>query len=213
MPLALPRLVAITDLSLLPEAALEARLVELCEQARRGSVAVLLRDHATSARERLRWGERLRSVTRDAEQELWVADRLDLALLLEADGLHLGEASVRARDARRLLSRTCRITRAWHQGGLGAAAEQELEGTDALLVSPIFEARKSRPALGLAALEQLSRELSARAAPPQLYGLGAVTAERVQPCLNAGAWGVAAIGAALSGESGPLLASLGIERR
>lgn len=212
MPPALPRLLAITDLSLLPEAAIEARLIELCGQARPGSVAVLLRDHATGARERLRFGERLRCVTRDAEQELWVADRLDLALLLEADGLHLGEASVRPRDARRLLGRDRRISRAWHQVGLGPATEQELEGADALLMSPIFEARKGRPALGLAALEHLSQALSARAAPPQLYGLGAVTAERAQACLSAGAWGIAAIGAVLSAEPLRLLASLGIAR-
>lgn len=210
MALALPRLVAITDLSLLPGPALEARLVELCRQAKPGSVAVLLRDHAASARERLHLGERLRSVTRDAEQELWVADRLDVALLLEADGLHLGEASIRPGDARRLLGQDRRISRAWHHGAL--TPDAELEGADVLLVSPIFEPRKGRPALGLSALDQLSRQLAARSAGPQLYGLGGVTAGSAQACLGAGAWGVAAIGAALSAELAPLLASLGIAR-
>src|SRR5947207_2584141 len=99
----LPRLVAITDLSVLPPDAMLARLSRLAQSARSGTLALLLRDHAASGKQRLRFGEELRAIAREQGQELWVADRLDLALLLEADAVHLGEASVSAAVARKVL--------------------------------------------------------------------------------------------------------------
>src|SRR5688572_17357516 len=140
----LPKLLAITDLTRFSASELIERARVLSAQAAPGSVAVLLRDHSASVRERLALGRALRELTRAAGQKLWVADRLDLALTLQADGAHLGEASVSAPQARKLLGSSFRISRAWHGGSVSA---DELAGTDALLVSPIFEARKGRPAL------------------------------------------------------------------
>ena len=86
------------------------------------------------------------------------------------------------------------------------APEPEL---DALLLSPIFDARKGRPPLGVAALS------TARAAypVPAWYALGGVDAENAAACLTAGAAGVAVIGAALSPDPEPLLSALGILKR
>lgn len=207
-----PLLVAITDLDLLEESALEARLSELCRGARAGSVAVLLREHAASARQRLRLGERLRLITRATGQELWVADRLDLALLLEADGLHLGELSVGAPLARSWLGPALRLSRAWHADSIGATAAPELAGVDALLVSPLLQARHGRAALGLQALSRLAGSAaSALPRPPALYGLGGVGAGDIAACRAAGAAGIAAIGAALTGDLAALLAALAKE--
>ena len=100
--LAAPRLVAITDLSLLDRVTLLARLRRLAESARPLTLALLLRDHSASGCERLSLGRELARIARNCGQLLWVADRVDLALLLEADGLHLGDASVDAGSARKL---------------------------------------------------------------------------------------------------------------
>jgi thiamine-phosphate pyrophosphorylase len=208
-----PRLVAITDLTRLPAAELLTRTAELSRSARPGSVAVLLRDHQASARERLALGRELSQIVRARGQELWVADRLDLALLLEAEGLHLGEGSVTARDARHLLGAECRISRAWHDAGpLTAAAQRELEGVDYLLLSPIFEARKGRPALGVAALTALSSSLQAQGHRARVLALGGVSAAGAAQCLSAGVWGVAAIGAAWSNDVTELIRALAIAR-
>src|SRR5688572_10164090 len=153
-----PRLVAITDLSVLESDQLVRRLEALATAARPGRLAILLRDHQDGIRERLGLGRELRQIARGADQQLWVADRLDLALLLEADGAHLGEVSVSAGDARRLLGPDAHISRAWHRADLDGWGV-ELDGVDALLLSPIFAARKGRPALGAAALASIGSAL------------------------------------------------------
>jgi thiamine-phosphate pyrophosphorylase len=203
------RLIAITDLQLLPAGALEARLGLLCRKAKAGSIAVLLRDHGVGARERLHLGRKLRELTAETGQELWVADRLDLALLLEADGVHLGEASVSAEAARRLIGAGRRVSRAWHRDSLGAVPE--LAEVDALLVSPILAARHGRQPLGLETLARLV--VAGRALPraPALYALGGVGPADAAACRAAGATGVAAIGAALTGDVPALLAALEVQ--
>jgi thiamine-phosphate pyrophosphorylase len=208
LPTALPKLLAITDLTRYSAPELIERARALSVQAVPGSVAVLLRDHGASVRERLLLGRALRELTRAAGQQLWVADRLDLALTLQADGAHLGEASVTALQARQVLGSGLRISRAWH----GAVAAGELAGTDAVLVSPIFEARKGRPALGVAALSGAARELSGLGSSAQVFALGGVCASNVAACLAAGAYGAAAIGAAWADDVGDLVAALGAAR-
>ena len=208
-----PRLIAITDASLLPIETMLDRLTKLAAAARPGSVALLLREHALGARERLRLGHALRTVARAHGQALWVADRLDLALLLEADAVHLGEGSVTATDARKLLGPHRRISRAWHAVPLdGGDAATELQAVDALLVSPVLAPRKGRPALGLEPLGMLGEQLRARNLACQMYALGGISGENAASCLQAGAAGVAAIGAALSPDAELLLGALRISR-
>jgi thiamine-phosphate pyrophosphorylase len=208
-----PRLIAITDASLLPIETLLGRLGKLAAAAEPGSLAVLLRDHALGARERFRLGQALQAIARANGQALWVADRLDLALLLGADAVHLGEGSVTALAARSLLGPDVRISRAWHAASLeGAPAADELHAVDALLVSPVLAPRKGRPALGLGPFEVLGEQLRARNLACQLYALGGVSADNAAECLQSGATGVAAIGAALAPDAERLLTSLALLR-
>lgn len=207
-----PRLIAITDLGVLARVPLVARLSRLAERAVCGSVALLLRDHSTSGRERLALGQELRDVARSSGQKLWVADRLDLALLLEADAVHLGEHSVGVASARQLLGAERGVSRAWHGLSLLGADDDELLGVDALVVSPVLAPRKGRAALGLGVLRELGEQLRARDPACQLYALGGVSTANAAACLVAGATGVAAIGAALDGDIESLLEALAIRR-
>lgn len=206
----LPRLLAVTDANVLAGEQLVRHVEQLSSAAVPGSFAVLLRDHELGARVRLRLGQQLREVTRATQQELWVADRIDLALLLDADGLHLGEGSVSAERARRLFAG--KLSRAWHRSTAGEADRAELSGVDALLLSPIFAARKGRPALGARALAELAGSLGGLGLPARVFALGGVAAAEVGACFAAGAWGAAAIGAALGRDGPALLRALGISR-
>lgn len=206
-----PRLVAITDASVLPLPELSLRLRRLAARAGPGTVALLLRDHALSAKARLALGKALRDAAGEHGQQLWVADRLDLALLLGADGAHLGEASVSASRARELLPPGVRISRAFHPAPEGVVSEAvaELAQVDALLVSPVLAPRKGRAALGLATFSTWGEQLRARHQAYPLYALGGVTSDNAAACVAAGAAGVAAIGAALAPDPAPLLEALG----
>lgn len=204
-----PRLIVFTDTEIVAEDQLVARLEALLARARAESVLVVLRDKDLPARRRLRLGERLRHVCAATSQRFGVADRLDLAVLLRADAVHLGEGSVLAADARRLVPPGTWVTRACHDP-LAAAADD----ADAILLSPVVAPRKGRPALGVGALTEATRVLTAaRPERTRVYALGGVDAGAIPACLAAGAEGVAVIGAAFAGPDPlPLLLALGVAR-
>lgn len=197
----LPRLMLITDRQLAGDALLP-RIRSCLEQAEPGSIVVQLRDRDAPLEWRLTTGRALRGLTRDTGQQLSVNERLDLARLLEADAVHLPESGVPAARVSELCPNTW-CSRAWHTG-----VETE-RGVTALVVSPAMAARKGRAALGEAGLAAAREALHV-----PLYALGGVNAQNAQRCIDAGAHGVAVIGAALDGRSVlPLLESLQIRRR
>jgi thiamine-phosphate pyrophosphorylase len=208
-----PRLVVVTDTEREGAHAWLERLEPWLASAAPGGVMVQLRDRQLEARERLAFGLRLRELTRRHAQHLAVNDRLDLALLVEADAVHLPEAGVRAGVARRFLEQYRSpwfVSVACHD----PAALPEPEA-DALLLSPISAPRKGRPALGTAGIEHAARARagSAGARRHRIYGLGGVGADQAASLLEAGADGVAVIGAVFDAR-GPegLLRALGILR-
>lgn len=179
-----------------------ARFEDLGRRAQPGSVLFTVRDYTLSARARWQLAERLARMARATKQRLGVADRADLARAFGCTGFHLPEGGMTAADARRYLGSRVFLTRACHD--LSRAAEVEL---NARLVSPIFEPRKGRAALGLAALSRASGAGQCTA-----FALGGVSAGNAAACLGAGAGGVAVIGAALAPDPAPLLLALGILR-
>lgn len=197
-----PRLIVISDFSRAARGAHLARLERCLASAAPGMVLVQLRDPELGARARLELGRALVALARAHGQRFAVNDRLDLAALLGADAVHLGDASLDASDVRRLLPGVW-ISRAWHR------PHEPARDVDALVLSPLFEARHGRPALGVEAL----RAARAQVGSLPLYALGGVTPERAAAALACGADGVAAIGAVLDTDDPlPLLAALGIRR-
>jgi thiamine-phosphate pyrophosphorylase len=179
-----PRVVAITDLTITSEDEHVRAYASLASGLRSGALAIQLRGHGLPARRLVAFGRRLRAEVPSAS--LVVNDRLDVALALGADGVHLGERSVTVGDARRLFG-----DRAWIS--VSAHGDVVPEGADAALVSPIFASPGKGAPRGLDALRRL------RAARPKLaiYALGGVTAATFGECVAAGADGVAMIRGAL----------------
>jgi thiamine-phosphate pyrophosphorylase len=136
-----------------------------------------------------------------------VNDRMDLAVLLGADGVHLGEASVATDDARRLLGARAVVSRACHEPALVAKLD-----ADMVLLSPIIDSKKGLEPLGMAGLKAARRTLQESARSTVLFALGGVSAERARECTTAGADGVAVVGAVLRGEGLALARALGIAR-
>ena len=200
----LPRLIVFTDTQRAAVPTILERFGRLAERAARGTVLFTLRDYTLPVRERWALGEQLAELTSHCQQRFGLAERADLARALGASAFHLPTGGLRADDARRYLGSDVLLSRGCHESC--SAIETEL---DALLLSPIFEARKGRSALGVPALEH------ARVAHPRhaWFALGAVTADNAAACLTAGAAGVAVIGAALAPDPEPLLGALGILRR
>ena len=146
-----------------------AALLDVCDEIARAA-----RDAAAGARQPLR---------------VIVNRRIDAALAIEADGVHLGFDAVDAACARRLLGAQRLVGVSVH----GASELPVAEASYAQL-APVFAPRSkaaTRPALGPGEVES-----AARCGLPVL-AQGGVDAERVAPMLAAGAAGVAVTGAIL----------------
>jgi thiamine-phosphate pyrophosphorylase len=193
-----PLLTLITAIDVVPEPLLLARLAALSvlPAELRARVAVQLRDPELSGRALHALGARLREATAALGAALVVNDRIDLAILLGADGVHLGRRSVGIADARALLGPEAFISVACHD--LDDVARAAGHGADAAVLSPIFATPGKGPPLGVAALGEARRRIAAAARPVSLIALGGVDAATAPVCLAAGADGVAAIRADLT---------------
>jgi thiamine-phosphate pyrophosphorylase len=179
-----------------------ARLRRCCESARPGTVQVMLRDPELPIRAKLALGEQLRRLTYDTGQSLSVRDRLDLAILLDSDAIHLAEQSVLPSAIRDRYGTRFFISAAWHARHLPPPVQ-----VDAVLLSPVCAPRKNQPALGLDGL----RTFLADHHGCGVFALGGVTRENARACVRSGALGVAVIGAVLSQDDPlPLLRELDI---
>lgn len=145
-----------------------------------------------------RWLARRRRASEDGPTpRWWVNDRADIAALVAADGLHLGQDDMAAADARSVLGEAVWIGRSTHdRGELEAAAADP--AVDVIAVGPIFPTASKidpRPVVGL----EFVRWARARTAKP-LVGIGGVDEHRVASVLSAGADAVAVLGAICRGD-------------
>jgi thiamine-phosphate pyrophosphorylase len=204
-----PRLIAITDLERAGATETLARFEALASGARPGTLMLQLRDRERPARERLELGGRMAELCRRTGQLFQVNDRLDLAVLLGADAVHLGEASVATPEARRVVGAGVMVTRACH--AVEQLGEVDAEG---VVLSPILAARKGRAALGVGVLQGARASLEARGSGRRhLVALGGIDAAGVGACFAAGADAVAVVGAGLDeGGMTELLEAAGIRR-
>jgi len=189
-----PRVVLVTAASVIPERVLFARLraAAALPAAARAALAVQLRDPELPGRALCALGEALRRETRALGASLVINDRLDLALALEADGVHLGRRSVRVADARALVGERAWVSVACHAVDEVLAAADA--GASAAVLSPIFASPGKGAPLGLEALAQARRALDARGhAGVQVIALGGLDAARAPACFAKGASGIAAI--------------------
>jgi thiamine-phosphate pyrophosphorylase len=189
-----PRLIAITDLERAGASEMLARFERLASAARPGSLMLQVRDRERSASERLGLGREMAAICARTGQLLQVNDRLDLVVLLGADAVHLGEASVDTADARRVVGETALVTRACHD----VARVTEIDA-DGIVLSPILAPRKGTPALGVTALQRARDRLNeVGKLETRLVALGGVDAAAARECFAAGADAVAVIGAWLT---------------
>jgi thiamine-phosphate pyrophosphorylase len=182
-----PRVVQVTAMMTVPRDELLARIA----RARLG-YAILLRDPELDGRELFEWGSVLRGATRAVGAALLVDDRIDVALAIEADGLHLGRRSPPLAEARRLMGTAFISCSAHDVEDARRAAEQ---GADSVLLSPIFATPDKGTPVGLEVLAQTRALLPKRTS---VIALGGITRDTAHGCFVAGADGVASIRADLS---------------
>jgi len=159
---------------------------------------VHLRDHAagpdafeTSARQLM---DRLRTVSNDVV--VTVNTHLETARLLGV-GLHLGWRGPSVSGARDRLGDEVLIGYSAHED-IEAEGERAADA-DYFFFSPVFKtsSKPDQAPVGLSALQSFCRA----AAPTPVFALGGITPERVQPCREAGAKGVAVLSGVMTAEA------------
>lgn len=168
---------------------------QIAERALAGGADVIqLRDKGMEGRALLEHARAIRALTKKAGKLFIVNDRLDVALLSGADGVHLGQEDLALADARALAPKGFLVGVTVHD--VPEAKEAEKGGADYLGLSPIFATGSKSDAgdaCGLGTLRNVKRAVSI-----PVVAIGGISLENARSVLEAGADGLAVISAVVS---------------
>ena len=173
-------------------------LLAVLEQTLQGGVrAVQLREKDLSASEFFVLAEKTRKLCQRYDALLFVNDRVDVALAVEADGVQLGAASIPIEAARELLGPRKIIGASTHS--LGEANEAVQHGADFILFGPVYftpsKASYGSPQ-GLEALKKIVEKISL-----PVYAIGGIKLDNIEDVRRTGVRGVALISAVMSAKN------------
>jgi thiamine-phosphate pyrophosphorylase len=164
--------------------------------ARAGCRLVQLRAKDLSGEEFHRWALAAREASRECGIRLVINDRVDVALLVGADGVHLGQDDLSPEGAREILGASAIIGLSTHD--VDEAHRAATAPVDYLAIGPIFETStktSGRSTLGV----EGARAVRAVVDRP-LVAIGGITLESAPALLEAGIDGLAVISALKRGE-------------
>jgi thiamine-phosphate pyrophosphorylase len=187
--LALPVLMLVTDRGLVGGE--DALLRKVSESVAGGVSVVQLREKDLGGETLLRLAERVKEAI-EGRALFIVNGSLDVALAVGADGVHLPETMpALTKQAKGLI-----VGRSVHSVEAARLAEQS--GTDYVVLGPVYETRSHAgvPAAGLGGLSDVVKGVSI-----PVVAIGGVMITRVAAIMDAGAAGIAVIGAILGSPS------------
>lgn len=160
-----------------------------------GLTLVQYRDKEADDSMRLQNAQKLRQLCREYKALFIVNDRVDLALAVDADGVHLGQEDMPFEWARQMLGQHKIIGRSTH-------SPEELsraiaEGADYVGVGPVYETttKAGRPAAGL----EYVRYAAAHCSIPW-YAIGGIDTQNIYEVLGAGAERVSVVRAIMQAD-------------
>ncbi len=153
-----------------------------------GCRMVQLREKEWSTRQLLPLAQELRDRARNAGVTFIVNDRLDVALAVEADGLHVGQDDLPAPIARQLLKPGMILGVSSHS--IEQARQTQADGADYVAVGSIYPTgtKAEFQLVGGGLLRQVRPYIRA-----PLVAIGGITPDNVGEVIRAGADGVAVI--------------------
>lgn len=170
-------------------------IVDIVRTALAGGVTcVQLREKQASTRDFLAEAKTVRALLRGSGVPLVINDRIDVALAVDADGVHLGQTDMPLADARRIVGKAMFI-------GISAecvehAIQAERAGADYVGVSPVFATptkTDTAPALGLEGIKAMRAAVSI-----PLVGIGGITQDNAASVIRAGCDGAAVVSSIVS---------------
>ena len=190
----LPKIYPITDTSIsgLPHRDQVKQLIE------GGATLIQLREKRMSPREFFQDALDAMNIAHSAGVKLIINDRVDIALAIGADGVHLGQTDMPVEAARRLLGEHAIVGFSTHN--LNQVEEAVSLPIDYLAFGPIFPTATKEnpdPIVGLTELAQIKNLVGSL----PLVAIGGISAETIREVLISGADSVAIISAVLNGHN------------
>ena len=169
----------------------------LVEAAIRGGATVVqYREKNLSTRDMIEEAAAIAGICRRLGALFIVNDRLDVALAVKADGLHVGQDDMPANVARSLLGPEAIL--GVSAGSAEEAIRAEADGADYIGASPIFSTptkTDAGPALGIAGLAAITASTTL-----PVIAIGGINAGNARSMIAAGAAGLAVVSAIVSAD-------------
>ena len=170
-------------------------LLDVLEEALEGGVGMIqLREKDLTGKALCDLAWQVMELTKKYGARLLINDRIDVALAVGADGVHLPGGSFTPGKARTLLGMDKIIAVSTHSLSEAAAAQED--GADFVTFSPIYHT-SSKAIFGKPQGLLKLNEVCAKVQIP-VYALGGITADRIPEVMSMGACGAAMISAILS---------------
>ncbi|HXG94082.1 MAG TPA: thiamine phosphate synthase [Blastocatellia bacterium] len=181
----LPKIYPITDTRL--SGLSHAEQVERFAEG--GATLIQLRDKLASPREFYEAALEAMKTARRLGVQIIINDRVDIAVAVEADGVHLGQNDLPVEQARIILGENRIVGFSTHT--LKQALEASFKAIDYLAIGPVFHTTTKEnpdPVVGLEGLREVKRQIA-----KPLVAIGGITLERAKSVIEAGADSVAVI--------------------
>ena len=163
-----------------------------------GAMVIQLRDKTASGLRLYNIARDIRELTRERKVAFIMNDRIDIALAVDADGVHVGQQDIPAKQARQLIGpyRILGVS----ASSLEEALDAEKLGADYLGVGPIFEARSTKADAGSPKGLELITQINDHCHLP-IIAIGGINLTNIKDVIRGGASGAAVISAIVSAES------------
>jgi thiamine-phosphate pyrophosphorylase len=170
-------------------------LAEVVRQSLDGGVkAVQLREKDLSGVALYRLAVEMRRLTSDFDARLIINDHLDIAMAVEADGVHVGINSLPVATVRRLLGQGKIICYSAHS--IDEALCAQGDGADFVTLSPVYHTPSKAPFGEPCGVKKLADAASALNIP--VIALGGISLANITEALSANIQGIAVISAIMA---------------
>ena len=165
-------------------------LVNVMEEAIQGGADIIqLRDKKSSKLEVLQKARALRELTKKHGVAFIVNDHIDVALTVDADGIHLGQDDLPLIEARKIVGPNKIIGISTH--AIEEAREAERNGADYIGVGPIFATKSKEDVTAPVSTNYIKQVIQEIKIP--FVAIGGIKLHNVDKVLQAGATRICAI--------------------
>ena len=175
----------------------EDKFLDAIASALEGGVDILqLREKTMPANKILELGKKIKQLCLQYDVTFIVNDRIDIALILEADGVHLGQDDLDVKSAREILGVNAIVGVSTHAPE--QALKATLDGADYIGVGPVFATptKQGRIPVGLEYVKWVSENIQI-----PTFAIGGIDAENCQQVFEAGITRIAVVRAIINAPS------------